>query len=213
LVTPDERRTAARRLHAEGHSYAEIARILKVAPTTAKKYCHGLGLPDNPASRRGAQEVAQSPKVNEARRAEKVTRIFQMRLEGMTVKQIAAQEHMSWTTVRAMIDEEIESRVSPKVERQRELANARLDEMSVRVWEVLRGTDSAELRLKAVDRLLQIERRRAANNGSDSPVRVEAVYTEITQEDMEIAELIREAQVRNQIIEGQVVDDADATPE
>lgn len=58
--------------------------------------------------------------------------------------------------------------------------------------------------LAAIDRLVKIEDARLRNGealrrilGLDMPVKVEATVTETTQEDMELAELVREAQAKN----------------
>ena len=212
-VTPEQeqRRTEARRLHGEGHTIAEIARRVGVSKKTASSYCRGLGLPNNPLSRLGRNESRFNPSNNEARRAERIEQAFRLRLQGLAIHEVAREMGVPQPTIRAWIDQSIEIRVGPQVEKLRELANARLDYLRMRVWDIIR-TASGELRLKAIDRALQIERRWAANNGSDSPVRVDAVITERSQADLEMEELLREAQARNAVIEGQIVDDAVTDP-
>jgi predicted transcriptional regulator len=215
-VTPeqDERRVRARRLHGEGKTFADIARELRVSVTTARKYCKGLGLPDNNDSRRGRAEAARNQNSNELVQLPERERAFDMIISGMSPLVAARTLGRDPRTVRRWIDEEIEERISPRVEKLRSMGNARLDSLRAVAWTIAHdAANAAKLRLEAIDRVLHIERRWAALNGVDSPVRVEAVYTEKTQQDLEIEELIREAQARNQIIEGQIVDDADTAPE
>lgn len=210
----ERRRLRARELHARGMTFAQIGREVGVSSTTVKKYCHGLGLPDNQDSRRGRAESAMNPRSNEVVRLQEVDEAFGMRLRGLSIRVIATNMGHDPRTVRRWIDEEIESRISPKVEKLREMANARLDELSIEAWGVLRGAPpGSELRLKAIDRLLHIERRRAANNGSDSPVRIDAILTERTQADLEMEELLREAQARNSMIEGEILSETTGDPD
>jgi hypothetical protein len=58
--------------------------------------------------------------------------------------------------------------------------------------------------LAAIDRLIKIEDARRKNNesqrkllGLDAPTKVDAQVTEVTQQDIELAELVREAQAKN----------------
>lgn len=204
----------ARRLHGEGWTFAAIGRELGVSGTTVKKYCKGLGLPDNQDSRRGKAESARNQASNELVQLPERERAFDLIISGVSPLVAARTLGRDPRTVRRWMDEEIESRLSPRVEKLRAMGNARLDSLRQVAWNIAHdATNPPKLRLEAIDRVLHIERRWSALNGVDSPVRVEAVYTEITQEDLEMAELIREAEARNRIIEGQIVDDADAAPE
>jgi hypothetical protein len=97
----------------------------------------------------------------------------------------------------------------------------RLDELEARAREVLDrhhitvnngrviNVDGQPLQddgpvLAAIDRLLKIEDARRKNNesqrkllGLDAPTKVDAQVTEVTQQDIELAELVREAQAKN----------------
>lgn len=217
VPTPSEteiRRLRARELHGQGVTFAEIGREVGVSVTTVKKYCRGLGLPDNQDSRRAKAEAMMNPRSNELARLNEIDRAFTLRLEGLSVRAVAIELGRDHRTISRWIDEEIERRISPKVEKLREMAIARLDEMSREAWAVLRAAPrGGELRLKALDRLIQIERRRAATIGSDSPVRVDAVLTERTQADLEMEELLREAQARNSMIEGEILSETIGDPD
>jgi hypothetical protein len=69
--------------------------------------------------------------------------------------------------------------------------------------------------LQAIDRLIKIEDARRRNNesqrkllGLDAPTKVDAQVTEVTQQDIELAELIRETQARNAAEEERIKGDA-----
>lgn len=207
-VTPEQeaRRLRARELHGRGWTFAAIGREIGVSAPTARKYCRGLGLPDNVESARGRGESRRNPRNNHLVNADKRARAFDFILSGLPESTTAIKLKVDPRTVRRWVQEEVEQRVAPRVERLRAVGNARLDQYRVWAWEVAEASEG-ELRLKAIDRLLQIERRWAALNGTDSPVRVEATVTEQTEADREMAELMNELRARNAVIEGQIVDE------
>jgi len=199
----------ARRLHGEGWTFAAIGREIGVSGTTVKKYCKGLGLPDNQDSRRGKAESARNPRNNTLANLPEREQAFDMILAGMSPLAASIRLGRDRRTVQRWVDEEIEARISPRVEKLRSMGNARLDSLRQVAWDIAHEpTNAPKLRLEAIDRVLHIERRWSALNGVDSPVRVEAIYTEKTQADLEMEELFRELEARNAVIEGEIVDDA-----
>lgn len=185
-------------------TYRAIATELGCSVQTARRDCQGLGLPQNSDSRRGVAESRRNPNNNEARRIEREEAAFALRLQGHTYAAIGRQMGCSATNVRQWIDSEIERRIGPAVEKLREFEAARLDELTVRAWEVMLN-NAGEMRLKAIDRLLQIARRRAALLGLDSPVRVDAVISQMSEQDIALAEMVNEARAANAVIEGELV--------
>lgn len=213
-MTPeqDARRQEARRLHQQGMTLAAIGRQIGVSGPTVKKYCKDLGLPNNQDSRRGRAEGVQNPANNRLLQLPERARAFDMLLAGKSPGEVAVVLKRDPRTVRRWVDEEIEARIGPQVERLRILASARLDGLRQIAWEIAHETtNSSKLRLEAIGMVLHVERRYAALNGLDSPVRVEAILTEKSQADVELEELLREAAMRNDavqgVIVGEVVDD------
>jgi DNA-binding CsgD family transcriptional regulator len=203
----DQRRTEARRLLVEENlSYNEIGRRLEVSAVTIKKYCRGLPAPNNAKSGSSRAVSRMNPRNNEADAATRAEQAFDLRLRGLSNREIARQMKVDPKTVRNWIDNEIEARVAPGVAKLRVIMNAELAEMKVQAWAIVAQAAGTELALKGIDRLLQIARREAALNGADSPVRVEVTSVEKSQADLELEELLREAQARNAVIEAEIVD-------
>lgn len=191
-------------------TFKAIAREVGVSATTVKKYCADLGLPNNMQSRIGRSESVQNPRNSALVQLPERETAFTLLLSGMTANAVAARLGRDPRTIRRWVDEEIQSRIAPKVEKLRAVGNARLDKYREWAWNVAENA-TGELRLKAIDRLLQIDRRWAALNGTDSPVRVEATVTEQSETDREFAELMRELQARNAVVEGQIIGEPDVT--
>jgi len=70
--------------------------------------------------------------------------------------------------------------------------------------------------LAAIDRLVKIEDARLRNGealrrilGLDMPVKVDATVTEVTQQDMELQEMLRDAKAKVQLEEQRIIDDGD----
>lgn len=209
----EARRTEARRLlTTENLSYAEIGRRIGVSRVTVTKYCQGLPPPDNAKSASSRSISRSNPRNNEALQATQAEQAFDLRLQGLSSREIARRMSCDPRTVRRMIEEEISSRVVPGVEKLRAFRNAELERMKSEAWVTLLEHRGTEVGLKAIDRLIQISRRQSALNGEDSPVRVDLTSTLKTDADLELEELIREAQARNavkeqNIIDGQVVEE------
>jgi predicted transcriptional regulator len=188
--------------------HAQIARELGCSRSTVKKDCATMGVPNNPLSHRGQAQGRRNPHNHEAAGIVRREEAFHHYLTGMTLAAVGRAMGVTAATVRIWIDQEVESRINPLVEQLRAIGNARLDHLRVRAMQIVDSADG-ELRLKAIDRVLQIERRWSALNGADSPVRVDAVVTQQTEVDREMQELLREAQARNAMIEGEIVGDPD----
>lgn len=94
-------------------------------------------------------------------------RAVELALSGMDYQQIAdeleyADKSGAWRAVRAALDRNEQ----PKVKEYRDLENARLDRLQLRLWPIALGEDD-DLALRATDRLLRLFERRAKLNGLD----------------------------------------------
>jgi hypothetical protein len=138
---------------------------------------------------------------------------FRLRIEHFTIRQIAELTGLGVATVHKRITDEITETVAPYREQYKSMARERLDNMSRKVLDLMSQPRylvhegkvvrvdgapvlDAEYQLRCLDRLMAIERQRAQMEGYNAPVKVDATVTEVTQEDIEAAAMIREAKAR-----------------
>ena len=98
-------------------------------------------------------------------RRERIARIFRLRLQGLSLKQIAAALGISLQLVAKIIDEALTEVVVESAEQHRKLELARLDAMWAAIYERAMAGD-----LACIDRLLAIQARRAKLLGLDLAV-------------------------------------------
>jgi hypothetical protein len=153
---------------------------------------------------------------------------YQLRLQHYTIRQIAGITGLSIGTVHKRIADEIAETVAPFREQYVAMARERLDNTSRLVLDLLErrhyliseghvvrmdGTpiEDDEFVLKCVDRLLNIEKQRSGVEGTNAPLKVDANVnvTETTQEDLELADMIRTAQAKAAAAESQLKENAD----
>lgn len=135
------------------------------------------------------------------------------RAHGMTLTAIAEKYNVHHNTVGKRLKAALDARIATTVDAYREQQNASLDHLSQRqadalelversIGEALR-TGRLDQALGLLDRLervtnmvLRIQERRARLNGLDRPQQMDVTVTEVTEQDRELAEMIREAQAR-----------------
>lgn len=171
------------------------------------------------------------PRYTNAHFAEEQRTCYEMRLRGMSIRQIAAATGLSVGTTWNRIDCEIKETLDPLRAKVRELEIERLDRMQQTVLAVLERThvmvsngrviyvedarghrepalDSAPV-LAAIDRLLKIQERRARLLGLDAAVKVDATVTETTQQDLELIDMVNAAKAQAANAEAQLKAQAD----
>jgi hypothetical protein len=162
---------------------------------------------------------------NAGRTAER-EQAYDLRIRGLTHRQIADRMGIATSKVQTLLREEIANRLDPLKDQYLQYELDRLDHMQQAVLAVIDnpGTvvhvaeftgeldkngarkfvmvpvlimDDKKI-LGAVDRLIRISESRRKLCGLDAPVRsaVDVTVTETTQEDLELAELLREAKAR-----------------
>lgn len=135
------------------------------------------------------------------------------RAHGMTQSALAEKYGLSVSTVALRLEHALQARLATTVDAYREQQNASLDHLSQRQADALELVERAigdALRkgslasaLVLLDKLetitksvLRLHERRAKLNGLDRPSEVQVTVHEVTQQDQELAEMIREAQAR-----------------
>lgn len=129
-------------------------------------------MPDQPKPRRRAPNKRQD---SDAQAAERDERIWQLRLLGLSLRQIAAQVGLTHPRVLAILERGYRERVHPKVDEARTLELERLDDWMVRLAPAIRNGDD-----RAISTALRISERRARLLGMDAPTRVQAEVEDVT---------------------------------
>jgi hypothetical protein len=185
----------------------------------------------------GGVQPWRPPRYTNAHYAEEQRICYELRLRGLSIRQIQehVHDHLGWnlskSTVARRITCEIKETVQPLADEVRALELDRLDQLQqvalgvmgadhplVSEGRVVRieQEDGTKVPLQdhgpvlaAMDRFLKIQDRRAKLLGLDAPTRVDATVTETTQADLELAEMVREAQAKAAAAEAALKENAD----
>ena len=149
-------------------------------------------------------------------RAESDARAARLRAEGWTYKAIAKElGYTCHTAAREAVRRALRDACLGPAKELVEMEAARLEAMYDEVLDILQADHvmvshgrvvydadgkplpDYDIKLRAVDRALRARESFRKLMGLDQPTKVDARVTEVTQEDIELAELIREAQAKN----------------
>lgn len=147
--------------------------------------------------------------------------ILKDRSYGMSQVELMDKYGLSRNTIKSRIDKAIAARIATTVDHYREQQNTVLDdlvtrqgyalEMAQRMLNLalaqrdLAGIERAlGVQGQASERLLKLLERRAKLNGLDRPVQVDLTVTETTQQDQELAAMIREAKAKAANVKAQL---------
>lgn len=211
MPTPAER--AAREARArhlflqEGMTKADVARELGVSQASVHRYLAGLHN-GNTDHVRGTAEARRNPNNNEAKAAERVEQAFELRLTGLTYTGIGRQMGVTADRARQFVEAAIAQRIQPKARELREIEVARLDRYLEKLDPEIEAGNP-----KAIAQALRVAERRARLLGLDSPVQIEMQVHEKTQADLELEEMVREAQARNAMLRAEITAGADDDPD
>ena len=134
---------------------------------------------------------------------------LEMRIGGMTYRAISKELGINQTTLLHDIDVVLREREAGNIAKLRAMEEERLDVAVKAACDIIEAHKGTELALKAVDRLIRASARRAGLLGLDAPTRVEVEQLQVTQADLELQGLIREARARNAAIKERITGDAD----
>jgi hypothetical protein len=147
----------------------------------------------------------------DANRSDMRQRAYDLRIRGRTLRQIGEDLGCSHTKVHELLREEIKLREDPLIEATRQFECDRLDGYLQACLHVLDhpGREVVDLVtgithvivddrkiLGAIDRLIKISETKRRLLGIDAPVKVHMDVVETDQQDLELQELIRDAQAR-----------------
>ena len=127
----------------------------------------------------------------DAQKASQLVRCWELRRDGLSEREIAKRTKIPLTTVHRRLVEALEGYVSPEREKVRAWEDDRLDLVIRTAVEVARTAEDAEVRLKALDRIMKASERRSRMHGADEPDRV-AITTDNTHtiQDVELMEML-----------------------
>jgi hypothetical protein len=166
----------------------------------------------------GGVQPWRPPRYTNAHFAEEQRACYELRLQGLSIRQISDATGLSPSTVYRRIQCEIRETVQPLADEVRQLELDRLDrlqQIALRVMDAAHPLvsdgrvvhaampDGTKVPLQdhgpvlaAMDRFLKIQDRRSKYLGLDAAMKVDATVTETTQEDIALAEMVREAQAK-----------------
>lgn len=130
---------------------------------------------------------------NKAKIAQEQSTCMQLRIDGHTYRAIAEITGIPLSTVHDRITAAITAEVTPKADELRALECARLDGYLARLQsKVAKGDD------RAINTAVRISESRRKLLGLDMPARLEATvqHQEVTQQDLELQEMIRAAKAK-----------------
>lgn len=126
---------------------------------------------------------------------------YRLQLEGLSIREIAKRTGLSHGTVHNRINAQCSAVVQPLAEQVRQQHLAQIKEWLAKLNEQIRDNYAVARNVEVGTRLLE---REAKLLGIDAPERVEATVTEVTQEDIALAELVAEAQAASAVAEQQL---------
>ncbi|NEB70300.1 hypothetical protein G3I39_25065 [Streptomyces fulvissimus] len=171
-----------------------------------------------------AAGAAPYRKLDPALRAERAAIVFDLRLQGLSYRQIdiltqapdgpTGGHRISATTAKELLYEEAARRVDPKVDAWRALQLDRLDgvlrdHLALRNANWDRAMDGEERPALAVDRALNgVTKTVEAQNKllGLATTKIEAQVVEVTQQDVELQEMIRTAKAKAALEEAAIID-------
>ncbi len=139
---------------------------------------------------------------NPAERGELRARAYELKLQGWSLRRIGAEINVSYGTVKNYIDEEIEARTVPLLD---EVVKIELDRYDryLALLEQSMIEEKADVP-KIVATAVRVSEARRKLLGYDAPQRVEATVHQVSETDVELAEIVRDAEVRSRLEEQQV---------
>ena len=149
--------------------------------------------------RRSGSQARRAP--NPAQVAEQQESCYELKLAGWSYQRIATETGLAVGTVHNRIQARIEQRVQPLADELRAIEVDRLDRYLAKLDAQIQEDRSLA---RNVEVAVKVAERRAKLLGIDAPEKVEATVTEVTQEDIALAELVAEARAASAIEEARL---------
>ncbi len=162
----------------------------------------------------GGIQPYRKPRYTNAHFAEEQRICYELYLAGHSLREIAEITHLSKSTVARRLECEIRETVDPLREQYKRVHHDRLERLFNRAVEIMRtphplvsdgrivrGADGQPLEdhgvtLAAIGRAESLVGRMMRLDGTEGALKVDATVTELTQQDLELAEMVRDAQAK-----------------
>ena len=214
-MTPEERRGHVKQMVLDSVPRLAMAENLGVHPTTIREDIKKLRadgqLPAHvrrPRSTKSVTRPAQNGSQNAPNRAEQAVlraKAFELKLQGMSYRKIAATLGRSTRTIMDWIQAEIEELITPRVEEYRNVQVATLESyLGYLQPKISRGDD------KAINAAIRISEQIARLCGLNKPVRLDVTHHDLDKADAELADMVNEAKAKMALEEQQLRDQANA---
>jgi AcrR family transcriptional regulator len=149
--------------------------------------------------------VRQGPKTHQAPDAAEIAKqqaeCYQLQLDGLSIREIAKRTGLSVGTVHNRISAQCVAVVQPLAEQVRSRHLDQIRDWLVKLNDQIDVGVAVARNVEVGTRLLE---REAKLLGIDAPQQVQATVTQVTQEDIALAELVREAQAAAAVAEQQL---------
>lgn len=161
-----------------------------------------LDQPQEPAVRNSFGGSGNPPGLRRSRNAEDLlarrVRAVELRVLGYGYREIGSQLGISGYVAHQDVKHILQGREAEAVAHGRAVEEARLDKLVLVAMQIATGeSNGLEIRLKAIDRVIRAIGQRAQLLGLNVPAQLNVNITEKTQADLELDELLREAEARN----------------
>lgn len=131
---------------------------------------------------------------------------LELRLTGLTYRAMSSELDISFKTAERRVKRALNRRLAPKVDEYRAMEDERILFVIAKLIVIADNDDvKAADRIAAYNSILRASAQRAALHGLNAPVKVDATVVTVSQEDLEMQELIREAKMRASVVQGEVV--------
>lgn len=139
--------------------------------------------------------MARNPaaKPNPAKVAQETADCFRLKLDGLSVREIAATLGMTSSTVQNRLQAAYDDLVLPVADEVRQIELARLDRWQKRLEDRLVDGEAPE---RIIPIGLKVQERRSRYLGLDAPERADVTVHEVSEQDVELAAMIREAKAK-----------------
>lgn len=116
-----------------------------------------------------------------------------LRIQGWTIRKIAAHFDRHPSTVSDWLDVEMAALITPRAEQLRQMEGERLDAVVAEAMKTMVDNSGTELALKAADRVIRASSRRSELFGIDAPVKLDLGNRAIDSADRELQAMFDEA--------------------